>query len=745
MTRSAEQPAFDPAAMFAAGDGAQTQNVNLFLFAHKLLRGRYALAFSLAVVGAVAGMLFGYTSQKPQYQVEGLVRFVQFPPILMNESLQTRPIANMQNYVATQASNLQSARVIAKAMDSQAWRALGRPAGSVGERLFKNSLLVNPNPRNSEEIIVAFSDVDPKAAKSGCMEVLQAYEDYIVEGELRRQREAGIRLMESELKSLDGEIDRLQKQMLAESREFGTTDLGNLLRTAGQELSDIERQLRDTRVELAKQGVDPDAASSAPDSEQSGKPQRELSPSEIAKLDEGMRDLLIEEARWEQEISDLLQRFTELHRDVKRARQFLGVTQGKIAERAKKFNAGELRAQPGRSSGPDRPNAAELLREFNVLKSEHVRVRDRVGRISEKNTILEGLRSELQAKKERRAIVEKNFQNTQSESQFLATTDGGRISIIKPDAVPDQPNVDRRMKFAAVGFLGGGMMPVVLVAMIGLLDGRLRYSYSDQARDDLRGLPMLGILPSLPRDLGDPEQAANAAHCVHHMRTLLQIGDGARKTYAVTSATAGDGKTSLTLSLAMSFAAAGSRVLLIDFDLVGHGLSSSLKIKAERGIAEALANGRFEDAIIPTGMEGLSIIPSGRDDDRYVSKLSEQAVKSLMAYGASTFDIVMVDTGPVLGSLEANYVCAVADGVVLVVGRGQSRSHVQRAIDSLASLRAKVMGVVFNRAEAADFLRSATSASFRSVRDEPPSPRVPASQIPDLEPVARTVAMDTRR
>jgi Mrp family chromosome partitioning ATPase len=120
-------------------------------------------------------------------------------------------------------------------------------------------------------------------------------------------------------------------------------------------------------------------------------------------------------------------------------------------------------------------------------------------------------------------------------------------------------------------------------------------------------------------------------------------------------------------------------------------------------------------------------------------------VRGLLDFCRQRYEIVMVDTGPVLGSLEANYVCSVADGVVLVVGRGQSRTHVQRAIETLGSLKARVMGVVFNRAEASDFLRSATSASFRSVRDEPPSPPMPAGAIPDLEPVARTVAMDMRR
>ena len=68
-----------------------------------------------------------------------------------------------------------------------------------------------------------------------------------------------------------------------------------------------------------------------------------------------------------------------------------------------------------------------------------------------------------------------------------------------------------------------------------------------------RGITLLGILPNLPDRLSDPEQAAIAAHCVHQIRTMLQINGGVeggeRRVFAVTSASPGDGKTSLTLAL----------------------------------------------------------------------------------------------------------------------------------------------------------------------------------------------------
>src|SRR5205085_4585273 len=137
------------------------------------------------------------------------------------------------------------------------------------------------------------------------------------------------------------------------------------------------------------------------------------------------------------------------------------------------------------------------------------------------------------------------------------------------------------------GALGGGL-PVALLLLIGLLDSRYRYS-DDAGGTNMAGLTLLGILPNLPDRLSDPGQASVAAHCVHQIRTMLQINAGQdRSAFAVTSASPGDGKTSLTLALGLSFAASGSRTLLIDADLVGAGLTARLGMNGPEGILEAI-------------------------------------------------------------------------------------------------------------------------------------------------------------
>jgi len=140
----------------------------------------------------------------------------------------------------------------------------------------------------------------------------------------------------------------------------------------------------------------------------------------------------------------------------------------------------------------------------------------------------------------------------------------------------------------------------------------------------MSGVPLLGILPNLPDLLTDPRQAAVAAHCVHQIRTLLQIRVQAEdnQVFAVTSASPGDGKTSLTLALGLSFAASGCNTLLIDCDLVGGALTRRLKVNSEDGVLDAMASRSVMAHTQQTDIENVSILPAGSAGFHHASSFS---------------------------------------------------------------------------------------------------------------------------
>jgi hypothetical protein len=131
--------------------------------------------------------------------------------------------------------------------------------------------------------------------------------------------------------------------------------------------------------------------------------------------------------------------------------------------------------------------------------------------------------------------------------------------------------------------------------------------------------------------------------------------------------------------------------------------------------------------------------------------LSFPALRSLLDEVRPRFDVVLIDTGPVCGSLEASVVAMAADEVVLTVARGEQRPVMQRAIDQLLAAGANLAGIVFNRAGVEDIMASGFSSSMRSVpMDEDGGVRSPLAPLQHTEhkylrlgPIATAVADQT--
>jgi Mrp family chromosome partitioning ATPase len=311
----------------------------------------------------------------------------------------------------------------------------------------------------------------------------------------------------------------------------------------------------------------------------------------------------------------------------------------------------------------------------------------------------------------------------------LESLPDGRVEVVERAEAPVDPSSDARKKFAAAGAVGGAALPAGLIVLLGLVNRR--YRFSDEAETGIASsAPLLGILPALPRRLLDPEQAANAAQCIHHIRVLLQVGGGrgARRrrqsVYLLTSTTPGEGKTSLAVSLALSFAASGSRTLLIDCDLIAQRVSRGFNLGGQPGLRDALAAGTIRGYAKRTA-SGLWVCPIGHADVLDACAVSSNDVTRLLGDARRYFDTIIVDSGPVLGSVEATTVAPQADGVIFTVSRGQQPHLVDKALKHLESVGAVVAGFVFNRAGASDFSRSAHASSLRSI----PSSSIPTRQL----------------
>jgi polysaccharide biosynthesis transport protein len=205
------------------------------------------------------------------------------------------------------------------------------------------------------------------------------------------------------------------------------------------------------------------------------------------------------------------------------------------------------------------------------------------------------------------------------------------------------------------------------------------------------------------------------------LRTSLvwcEQGDN-MKTLVVTSAAPGEGKTLTSANLSVTFAYDGLRVLLIDCDVRRPRLHGLFQVPRSPGLMELLTpsyngndgpsltfdpragqtdSGRpITDIIRPTNVRGLSLLTCGALPTNPSGLLSGVRMRVLLQELAKSFDLVILDTPPVLATADAGILAALADGVLLVVRAGQTdRVAAKRAHQQLVNVGARVVGTVLN-------------------------------------------------
>jgi tyrosine-protein kinase Etk/Wzc len=191
-----------------------------------------------------------------------------------------------------------------------------------------------------------------------------------------------------------------------------------------------------------------------------------------------------------------------------------------------------------------------------------------------------------------------------------------------------------------------------------------------------------------------------AAEAYRTLRTKLLFSRAISdlKTIVVTSPFAQDGKSTIAANLATTFAQHGMRVLLIDCDLrkpTQHGI---FHVACEPGLTELLAG---EGLVAGTGrrttISGLSLITAGTLPPDPAELIGSARMRTLLSTLSDSFDIVVLDTPPVLPVADASILASMADGVLLVVRAGQTdRRAAQLAAQQLKDVDARILGAVLN-------------------------------------------------
>lgn len=260
---------------------------------------------------------------------------------------------------------------------------------------------------------------------------------------------------------------------------------------------------------------------------------------------------------------------------------------------------------------------------------------------------------------------------------------------------PGEAERRRMMKCGALGFLS-------LLGWAGLVVGwdfrRQRVNSPIEVTKTLQ-LRVLGVVPLLKhRKRRNARQSERFAEAVDGISAALLCGTTGddHRILLISSAMAGEGKTTLAANLASSLANAGRKTLLLDFDLRRPMLHRVYDIDVDPGISEVLVGESTpEEAIHDLDDPNLKLLTAGRWRQRSLSHLTDQNVARLFEDLRGRFDFIVVDASPILPAVDTRIVARHVDGVVLSMLRDVSETpKVKAACEVLNSFNVNILGAV---------------------------------------------------
>ncbi|WP_163543768.1 polysaccharide biosynthesis tyrosine autokinase [Occultella kanbiaonis] len=332
-----------------------------------------------------------------------------------------------------------------------------------------------------------------------------------------------------------------------------------------------------------------------------------------------------------------------------------------------------------------------------------------------------------------------------------AGTEAVRATIIAEATVPagaSSPNVTRNL---GLGLVLGVGLGIGLALLREVLDSKVR-TESDVAR-----VTEASIVATIGYD-GDAsahpltvqaDPHSPRAEAYRRLRTNLQFLDIADRSHSIviTSSLPGEGKSTTSINLAIALAEAGTRVLLVDADLRRPQVAKYLQLEGRVGLTTVLI-GRADlpSVVQPWGNGNLHVLPSGRVPPNPSELLGSHAMESLMEVATEQYDMVILDSPPLLPVTDSAILAGKAGGALVVVGSDNVHmAQLEDSLEALEAVDARVLGLVLNKIQRKHIGKyhgyhygsSYAPQMERTTRPRPRRRGSSAPKVPSGEPVAK--------
>jgi capsular exopolysaccharide synthesis family protein len=300
-----------------------------------------------------------------------------------------------------------------------------------------------------------------------------------------------------------------------------------------------------------------------------------------------------------------------------------------------------------------------------------------------------------------------NLQQTLMQARINESFPVLDIRMLDRAMPPKTPAWPNKTQLAMVAVVMSLLVSIGLAFLLDYMDRTVRKP--EDVEQELR-MPLLGFVPSMGAHHGngtargmvvstDPSSGPSESYRKIRARLFVYKTESHARVYGVTSTTAGEGKSTLASNLAIAFAQAGSRVLLVDGDMRHPMVHKTFNIEREPGLAEYL-DGKcsWVSGTRESGTAGLSILPCGAGGHRSAELLESPRMKAFLEEAREQYDIVIFDSPPVLGIADSTVLCHVVDATLFVIQASRNPKWlVKRARMELEAGGAHIAGVILNR------------------------------------------------
>jgi polysaccharide biosynthesis transport protein len=312
----------------------------------------------------------------------------------------------------------------------------------------------------------------------------------------------------------------------------------------------------------------------------------------------------------------------------------------------------------------------------------------------------------LQREMESAKVLFLNLQNRYEEAKLAEISAIPDVRVLDPASPPTSPSQNQAPRIILLGLVASFSAGIGLAILLDRIDKRFRYP--EQASQDL-GLTILGAVPVIPRPRGKrpaaPEEMAQVVEAFRSIRLNLShsFEPGQPICITVSSPSPGDGKSLIVSNLALSFAEAGYRTVLVDGDTRRGNLHRTFGADRRPGLLDLLGTGTMpaERTFRQTSHRNLTLIPAGVRLQHGPELLGSARMVELVTRLKKDFEVVLIDSPPLGAGIDPFVLGTHTQNMLIVLRSGETdRQMAEVKLRILDRLPIRALGAVLNHIDA---------------------------------------------